>query len=408
MNVVSMKRSGIITSLFVLAFALVAAPVFAQKNKKKLKKLVKENLELAATQYKYLASLTPADSMPRSYSAAANKLVTSNTEWWTSGFFPGSLWYIYEYTKDTTILAEAKRRLVLLEKEKYYTGNHDLGFMIFCSFGNAYRITGNPDYRDVVAIAAETLIKRYRPAAHTIQSWGNMKDAKSPVIIDNMMNLELLNWVSDEWREPKFKAIAIDHANATIRNHFRPDYSSYHVVEYDVATGKVTEKRTAQGYSNESAWARGQSWGLYGYTMMFRFAHDSAYLKQALNIADFLLKQNTPSDGIPYWDYNAPKNPEPLRDASAGSIMASALLELARYADPVRQKKYIATAEKILISLSSKTYRAKAGENGGFLLKHSVGHLPAKSEVDVPLTYADYYFIEALLRYDQWYLRDSQ
>ena len=181
--------------------------------------------------------------------------------------------------------------------------------------------------------------------------------------------------------------------------------SSWHVVEYDPVTGDVLDKRTAQGYSNNSAWARGQSWGLYGYTMMYRFTDEPTYLQQAQKIAAFLLSQPFPADGIPYWDYNAPTNPTPLRDVSAGSIMASALLELAKYTTGDEQKKYITTAEKILISLSSKTYRAKKGENGGFILKHSVGHLPAKSEVDVPLTYADYYFIEALMRYDQWYMK---
>ena len=238
MRLYSLKRIGLIRYSLLIGFIILATCGFAQN--KKLKKLIKENLELAANQYRYLASITPEDSMPRSYDATRNKLITSNTEWWTSGFFPGTLWYIYEYTKDTSILAEAKRRLSILEKEKYYTGNHDLGFMIFCSFGNAYRITGNPDYRDVVAIAAETLIKRYRPGMHAIQSWGSMKDTKSPVIIDNMMNLELLNWVSDEWREPKYKVIAIDHANTTIKHHFRPDNSSWHVVEYDPVTGDVT------------------------------------------------------------------------------------------------------------------------------------------------------------------------
>ncbi|RYG31717.1 MAG: glucuronyl hydrolase, partial [Chitinophagaceae bacterium] len=231
-----------------------------------MEKLIRQNMTFAANQYKLLARLTPNDSMPRNFIAKENRSVSSATDWWTSGFFPGSLWYIYEYTQDTAIRAEAERRLVIQEKEKYYTGNHDLGFMIYCSFGNAYRITGKKEYKEVVATAAETLIKRYRPTVRSIQSWGNMKDSIAPVIIDNMMNLELLNWVSDEYREPKYKVIAIDHANTTMKNHFRPDNSSYHVLDYSVATGKVVRKKTAQGYKDESAWSRGQSWGLYGYT----------------------------------------------------------------------------------------------------------------------------------------------
>lgn len=404
MTVSSLRRQNLIPAILLLCFACLSLYTHAQ-GKKKIEKLIKKNMELAARQYKFMATLTPADSMPRSYDAARNKLITSNTRWWTSGFFPASLWYIYSYTKDTAIRSEAERRLALEEKEKYLTSHHDVGFMIFCSFGNAYKITHNPDYRDVCAIAAESLIKRYKPTIKAIQSWHSLSDPKSPVIIDNMMNLELLNWVSDEWREPKYKAIAIDHANTTMKNHFRADNSSYHVVEYDPATGKVLEKRTAQGYSNESAWARGQAWGLYGYTMMYRFTTEPSYLEQARKIAGFILNHpNLPADGVPYWDFNAPIDKNTLRDASAASILASALLELAQYAEGSERTRYISTAEKILTTLSSKTYLAKYGQNGGFLLKHGVGNFPEKSEVDVPLTYGDYYFIEAMLRYKQWYL----
>ncbi len=379
----------------------------AQSNKKGMEKLIKQNMEFAANQYKLLASRTPKDSMPRNFIAKENKLVSSATDWWTSGFFPGSLWYLYEYTRDTAIKAEAERRLAIQEKEKYYTGNHDLGFMIYCSFGNAYRITHKQEYKEVVATAAETLSERYRPKVRAIQSWNSLKDTVCPIIIDNMMNLELLNWVSDEWREPKYKVMAIDHANTTMKNHFRPDNSSYHVLDYSVATGKVIRKKTAQGYSDESAWARGQSWGLYGYTMMYRCTKENSYLEQARKIADFLVDHpNLPADKIPYWDYNAPVDKTTLRDASAGSIMASALLEVGLYVDEKEREKYVSVAEKIIRSLSSKRYRAKAGENGGFILMHSVGSLPHKSEIDVPLTYADYYFIEALLRYNDWYLKN--
>jgi len=394
----------IVLTSFLLCFSWI---LLAQKQDRYMEKLIRKNFMLAAQQYKLLAGNTPTNVMPRNYMAKEGKLVTSNTTWWTSGFFPGSLWYIYEFTKDSAIRAEAERRLTIIEHVKHYTGDHDLGFMIFCSFGNAYRITGNQTYKNVIAEAAETLIKRYRSTTRSIQSWGRMKDSISPVIIDNMMNLELLNWVSDEWREPKYKVIAIDHANTTLKNHFRPDNSSYHVLDYDVNTGNVIRKKTAQGFSDESAWARGQSWGLYGYTMMYRFTKESNYLEQARKIALFLLNHpNLPPDKIPYWDYNAKDIPDTYRDVSAGSIMASALLELAQYeVDAKKKKEYIAVAKKILKSLSSDFYRNKPGESGGFILKHSVGSLPGNSEVDVPLTYADYYFLEALLRYKNWYLK---
>jgi len=392
--------------LIVLLLLFPTLASVAQKSAKAMRRLIDTDMQFAARQYKFMAALTPADSMPRSFNEKSNRLITSATDWWTSGFFPGSLWLIYEYTSDSAIKKEAEKRLAIQEKEKYYSGNHDLGFMIFCSFGNAYRLTHNPAYKEVVATAAETLLKRYRPTINAIQSWGPLTDKKSQVIIDNMMNLELLNWVSDEWREPKFKVVAIDHANTTMKNHFRADNSSYHVVDYDATTGDVIKKRTAQGYSDESAWARGQSWGLYGYTMMYRFTKEPSYLEQAKKIATFILsKTDMPADGIPYWDYDAPKTSTTLRDVSAGSILASALLELAQYVDGKEGEGYVATARKILVSLSSPAYRAEEGGNGGFILKHSVGSLPGNSEVDVPLTYADYYFLEALLRYKKWYLK---
>lgn len=213
--------------------------------------------------------------------------------------------------------------------------------------------------------------------------------------------------------EPKrgdkvYASIAETHANTTLQNHFRKDYSSYHVVDYDLAAGVPAAKKTAQGYADESAWARGQVWGLYGYTMMYRLTNNATYLAQAKHIAQFILTNpNLPKDKIPYWDFNAPNIPNALRDASAGSVCASALLELTQYVDGAEQQQYLSAAETMLTALASSKYRAAYGTNGGFLLMHSVGSLPAKSEVDVPLTYADYYFIEALMRYKKWYLKNN-
>jgi hypothetical protein len=388
--------------IFITGF-IYPADTAAQQS---MQQLIDDNYQFAASQYKVLMKNLPADRMPKTFYADQNKLETSDTKWWCSGFYPGSLLYIYEYTKDAVILEEAKKRLSILEKEKHYTGNHDLGFMIFCSFGNAYRILGNPEYKTTVDTAAASLSTRYRPSIKCIQSWDSSKNFRCPVIIDNMMNLELLNWVTDNGGDKKYKEIAITHANTTLKNHFRPDHSSYHVLDYDLKTGTVSRKKTAQGYADESAWARGQSWGFYGYTVMYRFTKDQRYLNQAKSIASFILNHpNLPADGIPYWDFNAPDIPKTYRDASAGAVLASGLLELAQYVKKKEQKKYIAAAEKILRSLSSDAYRAKWGTNGGFLLMHSIGSLPARSEVDVPLTYADYYFLEALKRYKDWYLK---
>jgi hypothetical protein len=396
---------------YILGFALLF--VMAQIGygqtasiKNKMEALIQDNFAFAAKQYQYLKANTPDSVMPRSYVSATNKSVTSDTKWWCSGFYPGTLWYLYAYTKDENIRKEAEKRLGILEKEKYYTGNHDLGFMIYCSFGTAYKYTNNPAYKDVVTIAAKSLSTRYRPQIKSIQSWNSRDILKCPVIIDNMMNLELLHWVSDHGGDPVFKEIAVTHANTTIANQFRPDNSSVHVVDWDLNTGNVLKKITWQGAADSSAWSRGQTWGFYGYTMMYRFTKNKAYLAQAKKIARFLLSHpRLPSDKVPYWDFDAPGIPNVPRDASSAAIMASALLELGQYSVGAEKKEYIETAETILQSLSSPAYRAKLGENGGFILMHSVGSLPHKSEVDAPLTYADYYFIEGLTRYKDWYLK---
>jgi hypothetical protein len=388
-----------------LVFCFFGLIGFGQDNKKLMKQLIADNMRFAAQQYKVLMGNVPPDVMPRSYDAGKDKLVTSNTKWWCSGFYPGTLWMIYDATKDPVLKKEAENRLAILEKEKTYTGNHDLGFMMYCSFGNAYAITHKPEYKDVIFTAASSLATRYRPIINSIQSWDSSKNFKCPVIIDNMMNLELLEWVTKNGGDTRFDQIAVTHANTTLKNHFRPDNSSYHVLDYDLKTGALSRKVTHQGYSDESAWARGQSWGLYGFTVMYRFTKDKNYLDQANKIAAFILHHpNLPADKIPYWDFNAPGIPNEPRDASAGAILASALLELAKYAKGKERKEYISAAEMIIQSLSSSNYRAAPGTNGGFLLKHSTGHKPGGSEIDVPLTYADYYFIEALARYKKWYL----
>jgi hypothetical protein len=392
-----------ITFLCFLFCFVIACP--AQTSKKAMSVLINDNMSYAAKQYKVLMQNTPPTLMPRSFDSVAGKLVTSNTKWWCSGFYPGTLWMIYDHTKDALIKEEALKRLDLMEDIKNYTGNHDLGFMMYCSFGTAYSITKNPVYKDVIITAANSLATRYRPSITSIQSWDSSKNFKCPVIIDNMMNLELLEWAAKNGGDKNLHQVAVNHTNTTMKNHYRPDFSSYHVLDYDLKSGQVARKITHQGYADESAWSRGQAWGLYGFIVMYRETKNKQYLDQANNIASFLLRHpNLPADKIPYWDFNAPGMPDVKRDASAGAILASALLELAQYSKGATKQEYITVAEKIITTLSRAPYRAEVGTNGGFLLKHSVGHLPGKSEIDVPLTYADYYFIEALTRYKKWYL----
>lgn len=398
-----MKRiRTIILGVMITVFSL-NAPAQTRKFQPdpKLLHTIKSDIQVATQQYRHIMQELPANRFPQTYDAKDDSLETSGSGWWCSGFYPGTLFYLYEETGATDLYSEATKKLNALKKEQYNTTTHDLGFMMYCSYGNAYRINPEPKYRDILFNSAKSLASRFNPTVGCIKSWDS-DPGDYLVIIDNMMNLELLFWATEATGDSSYYNIAVQHANTTIKNHFRPDTSSYHVLNYDPKTGEVQEKRTAQGYSDESAWARGQSWGLYGFTVAYRYTGDNRYLKQANGIAHFLLNNpNLPADKIPYWDYNAPNIPNTKRDASAGAIMASALLELSRYTDPKDARRYFRTAETIIRTLSSDHYLADVGTNGGFILKHGVGNMPNNSEVDVPLTYADYYFVEAMRRYKQ-------
>lgn len=384
-------------------FILIGCVANAQntfKPQKAVLATIQQNIADADAQYKLMATMLPADKFPKTFYPKENKMETSNSGWWCSGFYPGTLLEIYHQNHDKALLTESERILKVLAKEQYNTHTHDLGFMMYCSFGNAYLVDPKPEYKEILLNSAKSLATRFNPKIGTIKSWDS-KPGDYLVIIDNMMNLELLFWATRVTGDSSYYKIAVTHANTTMKNHYRPDYSSYHVINYDAQTGAVKEKKTAQGYANESAWARGQAWGLYGFTLMYRETGDKKYLDQANHIAQFLLNNpNLPADKIPYWDFNAPNIPHALRDASAAAIMASALLELCRYADKANGRNYFNTAQTIIQNLSSPTYKPAPGKNGGFLLQHSVGHFPAGTEIDVPLTYADYYFVEAMARYE--------
>lgn len=359
---------------------------------------VKKEFEFAAKQYEgMLATHLDFTQFPQSTKPDGSPS-NRTSEWWCSGFFGGSLWEIYEFTKDPKWKDAADKWTMALEKEQFNTTTHDLGFMLYCSFGNGYRLTQNPQYKPIMINGAKSLVTRFNPKVGLIKSWEGFKGGfKYPVIIDNMMNLEFLFWASRVSGDKNFYDVCLTHADNTMKNHFRPDFSSYHVLCYD-EDGKILAKKTHQGASDESAWTRGQAWGLYGYTTMYRETKNKKYLDFANNIADFYLNNsNLPSDKIPYWDFSKVGEE---RDASAAAIAASALLELSKY-DSKKSQFYFKSAEKMLESLSSPAYRAKLGENNNFILMHSTGHKPGNSEIDVPLVYADYYYLEALLRYDK-------
>ena len=323
---------------------------------------------------------------------------------WRSGFFPGSIWYLYELSGDSDLLHIAKKYTGAIKEAKNLTWHHDIGFIVGCSFGNGLRLTSNQDYKEVMIQAARSLSTRFRETPGVIQSWNVDRGWQSergwecPVIIDNMMNLELLFEATKLTGDSSFYNMAVAHANRTLVEHFRPDGSCYHVVDYSLSDGSVRHRHTAQGYSHESAWSRGQAWAIYGFTICYRETKDRRYLEQALKTLRFMkYHPNMPADKIPYWDMDAPNIPDEPRDVSTASCIASALYELSTM-DILNAGLYVEYADSLMNSLASPAYRSPLGGNGNFLLMHSVGSIPHKSEIDVPLNYADYYFLEALKR----------
>jgi hypothetical protein len=314
---------------------------------------------------------------------------------WTSGFYPGLLWQLYGHSQDQALLEAAQQWTAFVEKEKWDGGTHDLGFKIYCPYGNAYKLTQDESYKEVFVRAAQTLSTRYNPKVKAIRSWDHHEHLwKYPVIIDNMMNLELLFEASRYTGDSTFYKIATDHANTTLDNHFRADNSSYHVVDYNPDTGEVVKKNTHQGLAHESAWSRGQAWGLYGYTVAYRYTKDKSYLDQAMRIADYIYQHpNMPADLIPYWDYDVSGDDQP-RDVSAAAIAASALLELQEYV-PQKTDQYIDWAQRTLSSIGSEKYKL---DTPPFFLQHSTGSVPGEFEIDSPIIYAEYYYVEALLK----------
>ena len=317
---------------------------------------------------------------------------------WTSGFFPGVLWYTLELTNNDEFKNSAEKWTEGLSPIQFYTGSHDIGFMINCSFGNGYRLTKNEEYHTVLLQAANTLMKRYKPAVGAIRSWDHGTDKwQYPVIIDNMMNLELLFWASKNGGTRQMYDLALQHAEKTMANSFRPDGSTFHVINYDSANGNVLSKETHQGFANSSCWARGQSWAIYGFTMAYRFTKSEKFLETAQKAADYFIT-HLPADKVPYWDFNAPNIPDEPRDASAAAIAASALLELGTYGDdPILKKKYYSEGIAILQSLFSPYYFNENSKSLG-LLNHAVGNKPKNDEVNVSMIYGDYYFLEGLIR----------
>ena len=393
-----MKRQSFLLSAVTAIFVLSCV-----SKQESMESLIKDRLDRSLQQYELMAEslIDQPDKLPRTIDKDG-KLSTAGSRSWVSGFVPGSLWYLYQYSNNPKMLEYAKNYTARMENEKYNKRTHDLGFMLYCSFGNGFRLTEDSLYRNILLLGAESLASRYNSKIGCIQSWDSNENWQFPVIIDNMMNLEFLFWAAQVSGDNKYRDICISHADETMKKHFRPDFSTYHVVSYDTITGHVEKKTTHQGYADGSSWARGQAWGLYGYAMMYRETKDPKYLEQAEHIAAFIMNHpNLPADKIPYWDFDAPGIPDEKRDASSAAIIASALIELSAYVDAALAKTYLDIAEKQIRTLSSPEYFAEKETNGNFILMHSVGNMNRNSDVDVPFTYADYYYIEALLRYSE-------
>jgi len=381
--------------LIILTFFLAVNQNQAQK---KASFDVKKQLQYCASQASKTLQVIPNDgTLPRTIPNGSKDWKFVSYKDWTSGFWPGQLWYLYEATGDKKWEKEAdkfSRFLTPLSVSK--ANDHDLGFQIFNSFGNGYRLTKNPEYKAIILKTADTLATLFNPKAGTILSWPHNKYGGHNTIIDNMMNLEMLFWASKNGGNKKLYDIAVKHAETTMNNHFRTDNSSYHVLVYDYETGKKIKGMTAQGYSDDSMWARGQAWAIYGFTMVYRETKDPKFLDFAHKLARVYLDRLTTEDLVPYWDFNAPEIPNEPRDASAAAIVSSALIELSSYTKDVNLKKeYVVKSKKMIVSLS-ELYQSRE-VNAAFLL-HSTGHKPAKSEIDCSINYADYYYLEALLR----------
>lgn len=336
-------------------------------------------------------------AFPRSYSHEKQKIKTVPSKDWTSGFFPGSLWQIYQLTGNEDFKKKAEQWTAFIEKEKLNNGTHDMGFKVYCSFGNGLKTEDNQAYKDVIVESAKTLITRYDDDIESIRSWDFNEDIwQFPVIIDNMMNLELLFEATKITGDSTFHNIAVKHANTTLKNHFRPDGSTWHVLDYDTITRQPRMKVTHQGINDNSAWARGQGWAINGFTMMYRYTKDTKYLDRAMATTNFFINhKNLPEDGIPYWDFDDPAIPNAPRDVSAAAVVASALVELYRY---TQNEAYLNYSKKVVVSIKSVNYVLPENIDAPFILDHSSGDWSKRLEMDEPIVYGDYYFLETLIR----------
>ena len=401
-------KIGLLSATLIL---ILAGCGRSEPKEQRYQRFARENLNSLQVQFDVLLQNSIENDMIPKAADPKGGATWCNPRWdWVEGFFPGMCWQLYQVKEEQKYEDAARYFQAKLIDHRFYKKSHDLGFVFCSSYGRGYKLTGEDSMRNVLIEAGKSLAGRFNPKVGSLQSW-NVKNISHknwmstrgwefPVIVDNMMNLQLLFELTRFTNDSTYYQMACSHADRTMKDHFRKDYSSYHVVDYDAETGSIRSKQTAQGFAHESAWTRGQAWGLYGYTMCYRYTKDEKYLRHADCIAGYIV-DNLPEDYIPYWDFEAPTMPNMQKDASAAAIIASALIELNSYSE----NNYIETAFNMLRELSGDEYRNEDGENYGYILDHSVGSIPHNSEVDVPIIYADYYYIEALMRLKSYGMR---
>lgn len=397
-------RNKYISILTLILLVFNALSCSSNKDDETTRIMVDESLEYCQNQIARSLKEIDKDTclLPRNMEKNAVRWHMVNPYDWTSGFWPGILWYNYENSKDESIKEKAIQYTECLESllSPNHDGDHDLGFQFLCSYVNGYRLTGNDNYRQIALKGAEKLAGFYNPSVGTILSWAHMSDQMGwphNTIMDNMMNLELLFWASKNGGKPEYYKMAERHAQVTMENQFRDDYTNYHVAIYDTITGKFMRGVTNQGLNDQSFWARGQAWAIYGFTMVYRETKNKDFLRFVEKVTDVYLER-LPEDYVPYWDFDDPAIPNAPRDASAAAITASALLELSQLEDDSEKSAtYKDYAIKMIKSLSSENYRS-ADSKPSFIL-HSTGNLPAGYEIDASINYADYYYLESLIRY---------
>jgi unsaturated chondroitin disaccharide hydrolase len=366
-------------------------------------------LEFAADQLTQTVATTSTTAYPR-YTQSYNSWNSGNAAYWGSGFFPGCLWMMYEATGDNQFRTWAETWTAGLEGQATTSPLHDVSFQIFTSYGNGHRLTGNAGYPPVLQDAALNMSDLFHaPSGVITLGWGNWQ---SPSAIDAMMNLQLLFWAAKNGGLQAWHDMAVSHCYATATDLVRPDGGTYQIVDYDIVTGDIVVQEALQGYADESTWSRGQGWAVYGYTVAFRETGDPNFLNLAVATADYYI-DNSPADGVAWWDFDTPDIPNTERDTSAGSVAASALIELSNLTDdPQLREKFNTAACRILLALclpeQAGGYLAEDG-NGSVLSPGLLMHgchfhpdaavEPGVARPDESLIWGDYYFLEALVRY---------